>query len=134
MNIWRGQRENDIIRHMEELDYNEDTFEDIRARDRRYDAKAYTLLSTAFHTACKSGNASTEDILDEFKETALDQFGPMTFHVLDSWGVHECMDIGEMMMNLVESGRIGKSENDNYEDFRCGYDFREAFLGPYDAY
>ena len=119
---------------MEELDYKRDTFEDIRARDRRYDAKAYTLLSAAFQTACNEGNSTTEDILEEFKETALDQFGPMAYHVLDVWGVHECMDIGEMMMNLVESGRIGKSENDNYEDFRHGYDFKEAFLGPFDVY
>ena len=130
----RERRENDIIRHMEELDYKGDSFEDIRARDRRYDAKAYTLLASAFRAACGGGNATTDDILEEFKETALDQFGPMAYHVLGAWGVHECMDIGEMMMNLVESGRIGKSENDNYEDFRCGYDFREAFLGPFDVY
>ncbi len=119
---------------MEELDYGKDAFEDIRARDRRYDARAYTLLATAFQAACREGNAAAEDILEEFKETALDQFGPMAYHVLGAWGVHECMDIGEMMMNLVESGRIGENENDNYEDFRCGYDFKVAFLGPYDAY
>ena len=119
---------------MEELDFSKDAFEDIRARDRRYDARAYTLLVAAFHAACADGNATTEDILEEFKETALDQFGPMTYKVLDIWGVHETMDVGEMMMNLVESGRIGKSENDNYEDFRCGYNFKDAFLGPYEAY
>ena len=119
---------------MEEIDFEKDTFDDIRARDRRYDARAYALLCETFRSVFRDGDATSEDILDEFKELALDQYGPMAYAVLDAWGVRECSDIGEMMVNLVESGRIEKGENDNYEDFRSGYDFKEAFLGPYEAH
>ena len=119
---------------MEEIDFESDRFDDICARDRRYDRKAYAILMEAFRSAAKNGNAESSEIMDEFKETSLDQYGPMTYSVLNSLGVKDCVDIGEMMMNLVESGRIAKGDNDNYEDFRSGYDFKEEFLGPYEAY
>ena len=38
-----------------------------------------------------------------------------------------------MMFNLTESGRIRKDEDDTPESFSGGYDFKEAFLGPYQA-
>ena len=83
-------------------------------------------------TAAKDGaHAGAEDIMDEFRETALDQFGPLAYRVLTEWGLKSCEDIGEMMFNLAESRRIGKDENDTHESFIGGYDFEEAFLGPY---
>jgi uncharacterized repeat protein (TIGR04138 family) len=38
-----------------------------------------------------------------------------------------------MMFNLVEFKRIRKDEDDNPDDFRDGFDFKEAFLGPYQS-
>lgn len=119
---------------MQEINFDNDTFADILARDKRYDAKAYTLLMEVFRNLCDSKDINYTMILDEFKELVLDQYGPMSYTLLTQWGLSESMDIGEMMVNLVESGRVGKSDNDNYEDFRDGYDFKEAFCRPYDAY
>ena len=36
-----------------------------------------------------------------------------------------------MMFNLTENNRVRKDENDTPESFANGYDFKEAFLGPY---
>lgn len=118
---------------MQEIDFNKDSFSDILARDRRYDAKAYALLLEAFSSIPHTNNISYIEILEEFKEVALNQYGPMAFTVLAEWGLNECMDIGEMMINLVESGRLAKNDTDNYEDFRNGYNFKDAFLDPYKA-
>ena len=38
---------------------------------------------------------------------------------------------GEMMINLTESRRVRRGEEDSLESFSGGYDFKEAFLGPY---
>ena len=117
---------------MEEIDFEADTFEDIVAKDDRYDGRAYALLMDVVHYLTKDGaHANAEEIMDEFRETALDQFGPLAYRVLTEWGLKSCEDIGEMMFNLAESHRIGRDENDTQESFVGGYDFEEAFLGPY---
>ena len=117
---------------MEEIDFNSDLFEDILARDGRYAARAYALLMDVIHYLSKDrGNVTGEEILEEFRERALDQYGPMTYTVLTEWGVERTEDIGEMMFNLAEGGRVRKDEDDTPESFVGGYDFKEAFLGPY---
>ena len=119
---------------MEEIDFEADTFEDIVAKDDRYDGRASALLMDVVHYLTKDGaHANAEEIMDEFRETALDQFGPLAYRVLTEWGLKSCEDIGEMMFNLAESRRIGKDENDTHESFIGGYDFEEAFLGPYEV-
>lgn len=117
---------------MEEIDFEADTFEDIVAKDSRYNARAYALLMDCIHYLGRDGHhMSGEDILDEFKERALDQYGPLTYTVLTEWGLAATEDIGEMMFNLTEAHRINRDEDDTPESFAAGYDFKEAFLGPY---
>ena len=118
---------------MEELDFESDSFGDIVSRDGRYDARAYTLLADVIRYLGKDGNrsAGAGEIMDEFRERALDLYGPMAYTVLSEWGLRATADIGEMMFNLVESGRVGRDKNDSYDDFSGGYDFKEAFLDPY---
>ena len=119
---------------MEEIDFASDTFEDIVARDSRYHARAYALLMDVIHYLGEGGrHMGAAEILDEFKERTLDQYGPLAFTVLSEWGVNGCEDIGEMMFNLTEGRRIRKDEDDTPESFLGGYDFKEAFLGPFQA-
>ena len=117
---------------MEELDFDSDTFEDIVAKDGRYNGRAYTLLMDVVHYLGKDGGRfGAEDIMYEFRETALDQFGPLAYRVLTEWGLKSCEDLGEMMFNLAEFHRVERNEEDTLEAFVGGYDFEEAFLGPY---
>ena len=120
---------------MEEIDFDSDTFEDIVAKDSRYDARAYALLMDVigYLGGEEHKHMTGADILDEFKERALDQFGPLTYTVLTEWGLHATEDIGEMMFNLVDGKRVHKDEDDSPESFLGGYDFKETFLGPYQA-
>lgn len=117
---------------MEEIDFTSDTFDDIVAKDQRYNARAYALLMDVVHALTKDGAHTTgEDVLEEFRETALDQYGPLAYTVLTEWGVNCTEDIGEMMFNLVDAHRIGRDENDTADAFANGYSFKEAFLAPY---
>ena len=117
---------------MEEIDFESDLFEDLVAKDDRYDAHAYALLMDVIHYLGRDGkHMSGADILEEFKERALAQYGPMTYTVLTEWGLSRCEDIGEMMFNLTDAHRVSKDENDTPESFVGGYDFKETFLGPY---
>ena len=120
---------------MDEIDFAADAYEDSVAKDARYDARAYALLADVVrYLSGEDGRHITgEEILDEFRERALDQYGPLAYTVLSEWGVHVTEDVGEMMFNLTESGRIAKDEDDTPESFAGGYDFKEAFLGPYEV-
>ena len=113
---------------MEEIDFDSDSFEDIVAKDSRYDARAYALLMDAV----RRRKEADFDLLDEFRETALDQYGPMAYTVLTEWGVTCTEDIGEMMFNLAESNRVERESGDTPESFAGRFDFKEEFLGPYD--
>ena len=118
---------------MEEIDFESDSFEDVVGKDPRYDARAYALLMDVVkYLGEKGGRFSAEDVLDEFRERTLDQYGPLSYTVLSEWGVKCCEDVGEMMFNLADARRIGRNEGDSAESFVGGYDFREAFLSPYD--
>ncbi|MBR2837978.1 MAG: hypothetical protein IKE55_04295 [Kiritimatiellae bacterium] len=117
---------------MEEIDFSADSFEDIVGRDPRYDARAYALLMDCVRYLGKEGrHVSGGEVLDEFRERTLDQYGPLSYDVLAEWGVSSTEDVGEMMFNLAEGRRIQKGESDTPESFAGGYDFKEAFLGPY---
>ena len=113
---------------MEEIDFGSDTFDDIIAKDSRYDARAYALLMDVVRRR-REGDF---DLLDEFRETVLDQYGPLSYTVLTEWGVTCTEDVGEMMFNLAEAHRVEREEGDTPESFACRYDFKEEFLGPYE--
>ncbi len=117
---------------MDEIDFTSDTFADIVAKDNRYHARAYALLMDVVRYLGEGQkHMKGADILEEFKERSLDQYGPLAYTVLTEWGVHSCEDIGEMMFNLAEARRVHRDEDDTVEAFIGGYDFQEAFLGPY---
>jgi uncharacterized repeat protein (TIGR04138 family) len=120
---------------MEELDFTKDSFEDILKKDSRYHPRAYVLLLEAVLSAMRrfNPNVSSNEIMMEFKEFTLDYFGPMSYSVLKRWGVTSTADLGQMMHNIVDSGRLAKSEDDNFDDFNSGYDFESTFLGPYET-
>lgn len=71
------------------------------------------------------------ELLDGLRAHALDQFGPMTLTVLAEWGVTRCEDFGEIVFNLVEIGLLAKTDQDNRDHFKGGYDFHTAFCAPF---
>ena len=122
-----------ILLPMQEIDFETDSFADIIAKDSRYSPRAYAVLADVVKFLCQGGRHATgEAILEDFRAVILDQYGPLAYTVLSEWGVTRCEDIGEMMFNLVDSGRVHKDDEDTAESFIGGYDFKEAFLEPFE--
>ena len=113
------------------IDWNADNFADILREDDRYDPRAYAFVLAVMEGV--SENITGAEVLERFRDFALDEFGPMTYAVLSDWGVKSCSDVGEIVFSLVDSGRLGKTDRDSRADFIGGYDFREEFLGPFEA-
>ncbi len=127
---------------MQDLDFAE-IVELICKEDTRYDKRAYFFVRQGLDNTVKnlkksdparvqrSPHVSGRELLEGLRVHALDQFGPLTMTVLDSWGVRRCGDFGEIVFNLIEYSVFSKTENDRREDFAEVYDFEEAFVKPF---
>lgn len=114
--------------------------EKILAEDSRYDVEGYAFLRDALDATLKrrkkarkdaSANVTAGELLDGFRLHALGEFGPMAATVLNYWGIRDCLDVGHMVFNLVQSGVFAKTDEDTLESFRSGYDFETAFVVPF---
>lgn len=111
--------------------------------DSRFNRKAYTFVRHALdHTVKevkrkdpnrtgKSQHVSGPELLKGIRAYSLDQFGPLTKTVLNSWGIGRCQDFGDIVFNLIDYNVFSKTENDRREDFADIYDFDEAFVKPF---
>ncbi len=119
----------------------QETVFDICKKDPRYHPDAYFFLVEALDVTVKDirknqpdhgRHVSGKELLGGIKEYALEEFGPLTHTVFDEWGIHTTLDFGEIVFNLVEAGRLGKTETDSRDDFKNAYDFDEAFRLPFE--
>jgi uncharacterized repeat protein (TIGR04138 family) len=111
--------------------------------DTRFDRKAYTFVRQALdHTVKemkrktpertgKSQHVTGAELLLGIRAHALEQFGPLTKTVLNSWGITRCADFGDIVFNLIEYNVFSKTDSDSREDFSDLYDFDEAFVKPF---
>ena len=131
----------------------DEAIDQLSKKDPRYQREAYNFVREALdHTqkmVNKSGktearaavadeestskvrHVSGQQLLEGIREFALDQFGPMTFTVLEEWGLRRCEDFGEIVFNMVENNLLAKTKNDTRDDFKGGYDFEQAFCAPF---
>lgn len=112
----------------------------ILKRDRRFDAQAYFFLKEALDFTLKriadanggqSRHVSGPELLEGFRDHALEQFGPMAATLMAEWGVAQCRDVGDMVFLLIEEQVFGKQESDKPEDFAGVFDLQESLREPF---
>ena len=110
------------------------------SRDPRYEPDAYAFLRQALdHTIRRlkkpadgpRRHVSGRELADGFRDLALREFGPMALRVLNHWGLKRSGDIGDLVYNLIETGVLGRSDEDRREHFDDVYDFERAFRFPF---
>ena len=112
--------------------------------DDRYTKEAYGFLKEALDftmskekkrkgklVSKNQRHVTGQELLEGVREYALEQYGPMAYTVLTSWGLKRCEDFREIVFNLIEYGVFSKNDEDSKEDFASIYDFEEAFLKPF---
>ena len=72
-------------------------------------------------------HVSGQELCEAIREYALLQYGYLAKTVLNSWGIKTTGDFGEIVFNLIEIGRMRKTDDDRREDFNEIYDFAVAF-------
>lgn len=113
-----------------------------QSRQSAYHANAYQFVFAALQyaqeklgrdrTSLQAGHISGEELLDGVREMAQRHFGLMARTVLASWGVTSTEDFGRIVFELIETGRMRKTEDDQLDDFVDVYDFTEVFDDAYE--
>lgn len=107
-------------------------------QDQRYHIEAYQFVRDALGYAQEilkmpSDGAEGEhhitgqQLCEAIRQYALEQYGFLANTVLNSWGVHNTGDFGEIVYNLIRIKHMKKSPHDRREDFDGCYDFATAF-------
>ena len=125
------------------------------SEDRRYKLEAYAFVFeslTYAHNELDMGGAPSDasereeseegdedderhltgqQLCNAIRLYAIEQYGYMAKCVLNSWGVTETADFGEIVFNLIRIGQMRKRAEDKVEDFHDVFDFdrdlEEAF-------
>ena len=116
--------------------------EAILAEDSRYSVEAYELVVDALRAVAKRrrkgdrgpkvARLDAAALLAAVRDFALEEYGPMTYTLLESWNLRSCRDIGEVVFNLAGRGVVALESGDRREDFHGGFDFAEAFRRPFE--
>ncbi len=118
-----------------------EALDSIVASDPRYHRDAYVFLRDALDYTTKAQkkikgapvrHVAGPELLDGVRQYALKEFGPMVVTVLSYWGIKNTEDFGHMVFNLIGAGIFGKTDEDSIEDFKDVYDFKEAFVKPFE--
>jgi uncharacterized repeat protein (TIGR04138 family) len=120
---------------MSELQFAEEILDQLRAKNPRYDGKAYLFLLSSLQTVLdgleQPRHISGRELAGGVRDLALERFGPLARTVLEHWGIHSTEDLGEIVFALVECGILIKQEDDRPEDFQGVFSFEEAFVQSY---
>ncbi len=118
----------------------QETLQDILRQDPRYAANAYVFIKESLDYTIQmlekpsegaARHVTASELLEGIRRYAVEEYGPMTLTVLESWGLKSSQDIGNVVFNLVKQGILGKTDNDHIADFAGGYDFYEVFRRPF---
>ena len=95
--------------------------------DKRYHPDAYEFVSGAVSYTIKrmnreknprgSRHISGRELLDGTLAYAVEQFGPLAPEVLESWGVTDGPDIGNIVYNMIRVELLSASPEDSRSDF-----------------
>ena len=112
----------------------------LREENPKYAPAAYHFIRRALdhslrklkrEDADRPAHVSGKELLEGFRDLALEEYGPLAKTVLEDWGVKKCSEVGEVVFQLVQMGVLGKNDNDVIEDFVELWSFAEAFDAPF---
>lgn len=104
--------------------------------DKRFDREAYYFVMQSLNFFQESndrkGHVSASELLDGIKLLAIKLYGPMSKSIFNHWGLKTTEDFGCIVFNLINASVLGKSDQDELENFKDIFDFEDVFEKNYD--
>ncbi len=82
----------------------------------------------------KERHLTGQELCEAIRQYAQDQFGAMAKCVLNSWGVFNTGDFGEIVFSLIRIGQMRKTKQDRREDFENVFDFETNLRRGYEIH
>lgn len=76
-------------------------------------------------------HVSGRELCEGARDLALKQYGFLALTVLGQWGLHATSDLGNLVYNLVSTGDMLTTPEDNRADFDDVFDFQTALRDEY---
>ncbi|MCA9066682.1 MAG: hypothetical protein KDA96_26625 [Planctomycetaceae bacterium] len=112
-----------------------------RIRKCAYHPQAYPFIFSALrhaqqnlgrdHSTEETGHISGPELLEGVRQLALQHFGMLAPVVFRSWGITATDDFGHIVFELIESGQMRKTDEDQLAHFIGVYDFETVFCQQY---
>lgn len=120
---------------MPELAFRDGVMDRIRAREPRFDERAFLFVLAAIEF-CQQRlphrrHLSGRELALGCRDLALERYGVLARSVLEHWGVRDAATIGEIVFALVDVGLLSAQPGDAKEDFVGVFDFTAAFDRDY---
>ncbi|MBN1587763.1 MAG: hypothetical protein JW937_10110 [Candidatus Omnitrophica bacterium] len=105
--------------------------EKVLHRNPAYAVDAYGFVLEALHFVVdrlpEARHITGKELLEGIRDMGMDHYGPMAPTVFKHWNIRNTEDFGSIVFRLVEVGLLGKTEDDNIDDFKDVFSFTEAF-------
>lgn len=120
-------QQREIIKGIVKLDprYREDAYSFVR------EGLDYTVRELKDLSEEKSHHVRGWELSKGIRDYAIREYGPISLRVLKHWGIHSSDDIGEIVYNMIAAQLLGKTVEDEKQDFHSVFDFEEAFREPF---
>lgn len=109
--------------------------ESICRKDPRYSLEAYVFVREALDYRLAAleerRHISGQELLEGFRDLALERFGPMARTVLNHWGIRDGEDVGRIVFLLVDAGVMSRTDEDSMDDFTGVIRFDDGFEAGY---
>lgn len=102
-----------------------------RFEAKRLPAKIQQTVARLGGPAAFNRHVSGRQLCEGFRDHAKAKYGLLAGVVLRSWGIRKTRDIGTMVYELIEQGRLQRQPDDSIDDFNDVYDFRATFERDY---
>lgn len=116
---------------MAELAFRDGIMERIRARDPRFQERAYLFVLAALEFSQvrlpERRHITGRELAEACRDLALARYGVMAPTVLQHWGVRTTLDLGDIVFTLVDLGLLISLPTDTRDDFVDVFQFEEAF-------
>jgi uncharacterized repeat protein (TIGR04138 family) len=118
-----------------ELAFRDGIMDRIRLREQRFDERAYLFVLGALEY-CQQRlperrHISGRELALACRDLALDRFGVLARLVLESWGIRNSLDSGDVVFTLVDLELLMSQPTDSREEFADVFDFDQAFERDY---
>ena len=108
------------------------SFENIANEENRFSHQALKFVLegldyTAKKMTTERKHVSGQALCKGLKELAGEKWGRLAVLVLNTWGVKNTRDFGEIVFSLIKHNWMSAQPADSIDDFNDVYDFKTAF-------